>query len=73
MDVSPWLGGKTLTNNMMLPLDAFSAEIGWRPTGPNTGQISYFLTRFPEHFNLGAAWLAEVVFSQFHASNAFQC
>ena len=37
-----------------LPLDAFSTQIGWRPTGPNPGQIKSFLERFPNEFRTAA-------------------
>lgn len=37
-----------------LPLDAFSTQIGWRPTGPNPRQIKSFLERFPNEFRTAA-------------------
>lgn len=37
-----------------LPLDAFSSQVGWRPTGPNPGQIKSFVERFPTEFRTAA-------------------
>ena len=38
-----------------LALAAFSSNVGWRPSGLNTGQVKYFVDRFPTEFRL-AAW-----------------
>ena len=35
-------------------LGAFSKKVGWRPSGLNTGQVKYFVERFPMEFRLAS-------------------